>query len=127
MTARYKFLDSFFLACVIFCLSFHAFAHDAKPQYGGVVSEEKDIAYEMVSDEKGLTIHIEDHGNPVPSAGIQGRLVFVGNGMKREIALQPADGNRLVAPGGRWNIGESATAVLKMSSGRHIVLKYVRH
>jgi hypothetical protein len=99
-------------------------AHDEKPQHGGVVQAVKDVAYELVQRGGEFTIYVDDHGNPVPTAGIVGKLVLVRGSQGTEAELRPAGGNRLVATTVRIDAGGSATAVFTMPSGRAVVVRF---
>jgi hypothetical protein len=102
-----------------------ALAHgDVAPQYGGVVQDVSDVAYEIVPDPGGTLLYIEDHGMPVATAGIRGTL-YLWQGPKRlEHVLQPDGVNRLRAAGTRWVKGQKAAATLKMPSGRVVVVQF---
>jgi len=93
-------------------------------RYGGVVESAKDITYELVAAEQGMVIHVEDHGDPVPTAGTVGRLVVTTGSQRAETPIQPAGGNRLLAKGVRVGSGQQATVLLTMPSGRVVVLQY---
>ena len=115
------------LALAGLALALQAFAHgEHLPRYGGVVEVSKDITYELVAGEQGVVIHVEDHGNPVPTAGVTGRLVVVDGSRRSESRLEAAGGNRLLAKDARLGRGQQATAVLSMPSGRAVVLQYPR-
>jgi hypothetical protein len=105
--------------------SSQAIAHgDEQPQYGGVVRSVKEVAYELAPHSRGLMVYVSDHGNPLPTAGITGKLVLV-NGMQRtEVALEPAGGNALLAGGLQLAAGQRAIAVLAMPSGRSVVIQF---
>jgi hypothetical protein len=104
-----------------------AIAHDEKPQYGGVVQAVKDVAYELVQRGDEFTLYVDDHGNPVATAGIVGKLVLVRGSHRTEAELRPAGGNRLVAKSMPADAGLKATAVLTMPSGRAVVVHFPRH
>ena len=99
-------------------------AHDERPQYGGVVRAVRDTAYELVVDEGGVRILVDDHGNPVPVQGVTGQLVVTENGRRTETPLTAAGLNVIVAHGARWLPGQSATAVLSMPSRGSVVVPF---
>lgn len=100
-------------------------AHDEKPEHGGIVQSVKDIAYELAPHEQGLRIYVNDHGNPVPMVGVQGKLVLItSTGNRTERPLTQGGENILVAPGPQLELGQRATAVLKMPSGRSVVVQF---
>jgi hypothetical protein len=106
-------------------LSQQALAHgELKPQYGGVVQSVRDVAYELAPHESGLVLVVEDHGNPVPTAGIVGQLVVLKGSERSEAEFKPIGGNRMLARGAQLGPGQKATAVLTMPSGRPIVIQF---
>jgi hypothetical protein len=40
-------------------------AHDHSPKHGGVVTEAKDMDYELVAKPAAIQLHLRDHGKPV--------------------------------------------------------------
>jgi hypothetical protein len=99
-------------------------AHDETPQYGGVVRAVRDTAYEIVSVERGLLIHVDDHGNPVPVAGVVGKLILSGGAERSEVPLAAAGENLMLAAGARWAAGQKATAVFSMPSRGSVVVAF---
>jgi hypothetical protein len=78
-----------------------AMAHEdhGKSQFGGVVAEGGDYQAELVASSERLTLHISDHGNPVPTAGGAAKLTLLVSGRKSEVILRPAGNNRFEAAG----------------------------
>ena len=106
-------------------LSVQALAHgEVKPQYGGAVQSVKDIDYELAPHPQGLMLYVEDHGNPVPTAGVKGKLVLVNGSQRTEAEFRPAGDNRLLAGGVQRVAGQKATALLTMPSGRAVVIQF---
>jgi hypothetical protein len=73
-------------------------AHDAKPLYGGVVTEVKDINYELVAKADSLTLYIIDHGKPLDVKGASATLALLSAAGKTDVVLQPV-ADRLEAKG----------------------------
>lgn len=79
--------------------AFAGAGHDHGPKYGGVVREVKGLSYELVARPDSLTLHVSDHGKPVPTQGAQAEaVIYAGNG-KTTAKLEPAGENRMVAKG----------------------------
>ena len=97
---------------------------DVFPQYGGVVQDVSDIAYEIVSDPAGTVMYIEDHGMPVMTTGITGTLYLWQGVTRTGHDLAPDGANRMRARGTRWIKGQKAAATLKMPSGRIVVIRF---
>jgi hypothetical protein len=113
-----------FFWVLLWAFAAKAIAHGEEPQHGGVIVSSKEISYELVIEMKGLAIHVADHGNPMPTHGIKGKVVLVKGSLRLEGELKPDGGNRLFASGLRWEPGQTATAVLTMPSGRAVVVQF---
>lgn len=100
------------------------YAHNDEPQHGGVLQVVKDVAYELVSDANGSTIHVTDHGDPVSTAGIVGKLIVLDGTRNREFDLRPKGANQLLAIGAHLTSAARATAQLNMPSGRKVVVQF---
>jgi hypothetical protein len=106
-------------------LGTRALAHgELKPQYGGIVQSVSDVSYELAPNERGLMLIVEDHGNPVPTSRIVGKLVLLKGSQRTEAELKPYGENRMLATGMRLDTGQKATAVLTMPSGRPVVVQF---
>src|SRR5688572_27846430 len=88
-------------------LARQALAHgELLPQYGGVVQSVRDVSYELAPHESGLVLVVEDHGNPVPTAGVAGKLVVLKGSQRSEAELKPIGGNRMLARGAQLGAGQ---------------------
>lgn len=74
-------------------------AHDAKPQYGGVVTVVKDVNYELVAKPDSITLYVNDHGKPVDTKNASASLTLLSAAEKAEVKLAPAGENKLEAKG----------------------------
>lgn len=74
-------------------------AHDAKPQYGGVVSVVKDVNYELVAAPDSITLYVNDHGKPVDTKNGFASLTMLSAAEKSEVKLAPAGENKMEAKG----------------------------
>jgi len=102
-----------------------ALAHgDPKPQYGGIVQSAGDISYELAPNEQGSVLYVDDHGNPVLTAGITGFLAVMSAGRRADYELKPIGENRMLAIGAKLTAGQRATAVLKLPSGQSVVVQF---
>ncbi len=72
-------------------------AHGEQPHHGGVVSEVKDLSFELVSEKGKAAIYILDHGSPVPTENVSGKLTVLNGTEKSELDLQPAGNNKLMS------------------------------
>ena len=93
------------LSAVSLCISGLAFAagghdhgHEHKPLHGGVVSEVKDMDYELVAKPDLIQLHLRDHGKPVDVSKSSAKLTILVGTDKQEVELKPA-GQQLEATG----------------------------
>lgn len=78
-----------------------------KTPHGGQMRAAGELHLELVLDREAsaartstVAVYLTDHGGkPVETKGAQGKVTLLGEGGKREIALQPAEGNRLQGNG----------------------------
>ena len=108
------------LAAVTFSMSGLAFAagghdhgHEHKPLHGGVVSEVKDMDYELVAKPESLQLHLRDHGKPVDVSGASAKLTILVGSEKQEVVLQPV-GNRFEVQGAYQLAGGKAVALVSL-------------
>lgn len=87
---------------------------DTKPRHGGIVEVSGDIKFELVISAAGAEIHIDDHGQTVPTAGSSGKLTVMSGGAKSEAALEPAPGDKLVARDVKLAKGDRVIAVVTL-------------
>ncbi len=70
-----------------------------KPQFGGVVAEAGEAQFEIVSADGKITVHASNHGAPVATDGVSGKLTILAGAEKREVLLKAAGANRLTGEG----------------------------
>ncbi|HRD89563.1 MAG TPA: hypothetical protein PK752_15095 [Accumulibacter sp.] len=87
--------------------------HD-KPRFGGVVAEAGHYQAELVGRSDTLTIHVSEHGTPLPTAGGSARLTLLAGGKKTEVTLLPAGNNRFEAKGSFDIKGAKVVAALNV-------------
>lgn len=76
-----------------------AHVEDTKPLYGGVVTQVKDINYELVAKPENIALYVHDHGKPVDVKGATASVMLLSASDKLEVKLAPAGGNKLEAKG----------------------------
>ena len=86
------------------------FAHGEKPKQGGALQVVGDVAFELVPKGDAAVIYVEDHGKPVSTAGMSGKLTVLNGTEKSEAELKPAGDNRLEAKGVKLVKGSKAVA-----------------
>lgn len=85
-------------------------AHGEKPRHGGVMSEAKDLNFELVAENGKAAVYLLDHGKPVPTANVSGKLTVMNGSEKLEVDLQPAGENKLISK-----------SDLKLSNGAKVI------
>ncbi len=86
-------------------------------KHGGIAKEADDIGYELVVKSDGIELYMEDHGEPLASAGFSGKVTVLAGGAKSEAALKPAGANKLVATGVKVGSGAKVVASLTAADG----------
>jgi hypothetical protein len=101
-----------------------ALAHgDAKPRHGGTVQVANDLVFELVAQPGGAALYIDDHGKPMPLAGVSGRLTVLNGSDKTEADLAPA-GDRLEAKGVKLASGAKVVAALRTAAQKAITVRF---
>lgn len=101
-----------------------ALAHTAKPKHGGVVREAGDLSFELVAKGDGVTIYVDDHGKPLATAGMAGKLTVLNGKETSEAQLTPAGDNRLEAKGVKVEKGARAVAVLTTPQKKTLTVRF---
>jgi hypothetical protein len=102
-----------------------ASAHEAgKPKHGGVVQSASDLAFELVGQPEGAVLYVEDHGKPLSTQGMGGKLTVLNGKDKTEADLHPAGDNRLEAKGVRLGAGAKAVAAVTTPSRKAVTVRF---
>lgn len=88
--------------------------HRHEPKHGGVLTEIKDVDYELVARAEVIRLYLSDHGKSLDLAGASAKLTLLTGSEKSETTLLPA-GDRLEARG-----------AFKIASGTKIVAVVIR-
>ncbi|MGR5415057.1 hypothetical protein ACPV52_20555, partial [Vibrio astriarenae] len=68
----------------------HDHAHDHKPLHGGVVTEVRDVDYELVVQPAAAQLYLRDHGKQVNVSNTKAKLTLLTGSQKQEVQLTPA-------------------------------------
>jgi len=90
---------------------------DPVPQHGGIVKVSKDITFELVLRPQGAEVYLDDHGSPIATANLSGKLTAVKGLSKSEAVLKPAGGNRFDATGIAIESGAKVLASITSADG----------
>jgi hypothetical protein len=110
----------------LFCMSMNlALAHgDAKPQYGGILQVANDLSFELVAQADGATIYLMDHGKPMASKGITGKLTVLQGSNKIEADIKEAGDNTLRVLGVKLGKGDKLVAALSNIGGKSMTVRF---
>jgi hypothetical protein len=84
-------------------------ADDHSPKHGGVVTEVKDMDYELVAKSSVVQLYLRDHGKKVDIAKATAKVTLLTGAEKQEVELKPA-GDKLEATGS-FKVGPGTKAV----------------
>ena len=101
------------LSGYVFPVAGHDHGHEHQSLHGGVVTEVKDMDYELVTKPEVIQLHLRDHGKPVDVANVSAKLTILIGTEKQEIELKPA-GQWLEAKGSFKVDGGKAVALVSL-------------
>ena len=95
------------------------------PKYGGVMND-GETSFEMVIAPRQITFYLSDHGTPIATAGAQGTLTWVRDGVTRQIPLAVAGADSVKAAlTERFQPGDSLLARVTLGSGSIVAGRFV--
>jgi hypothetical protein len=101
------------LASITLTLAGSAFAagdkHDHKPLHGGVVTEVKDMDFELVAKPSAIQLYLRGHGKSPDLSKATAKVTLLNGTEKQEVELKPA-GDKLEATGS-FKVGPGTKAV----------------
>ncbi len=101
-------------------LAFAAGGHEHKPLHGGIVTEVKDMDYELVAKPEQIQLFVRDHGKPANISKGSAKLTLLTGNQKQEINLLP-DGERFLAKG-MFTVSPGTKALAQVSLGGPAVM-----
>jgi hypothetical protein len=113
---------------VLSALGFNAaLAHgDDRPMHGGTMQSAGGLSFELVARDGGAVLYIVDHGEPVPTQGLSGKLTVL-NGAEKSEAEFTVVGNTLVAKAIKLPSGAKAVATLTNAEKQTITVRFSVH
>ncbi len=91
--------------------------------HGGIVKSAHHQEYELIHQDQRVNIYISDHGQPVNTEGMSGKLVIMQNREKSELTLT-AKPQMLTAHPISLQPGAKVIARIKKADGETISLRY---
>lgn len=95
-----------------------------KPKHGGVVQSASDLSFELVTQGDRTLLYVEDHGKPLATQGMSGKLTVLNGAQKSDAELKPAGDNKLEAHGVKLGAGSKAVAALATSASKTITVRF---
>ena len=89
---------TFSMSGLAFAAGGHEHGHAHQRRHGGVVSEVREMDYELVAKPDLIQLHLRDHGKPVDVSKSNAKLTILIGADKQEVELKPA-GQQLEATG----------------------------
>jgi hypothetical protein len=83
---------------IVFAADKHDHGHEDKPLHGGLVTEIKDVDYELIAKPDVLQLYVRDHGKPVDVSKATAKITLLSGSDKQEVELKPS-ADRLEAKG----------------------------
>lgn len=103
-----------------------ASAHNtSKAKSGGVMSTAGDLEFELVASADGALIYVEDHGKPLATSGVSGKLTVLTGSAKSEAEVKSGGENKLVASGVKLTSGAKVVAVVTMAGKKPLTVRFV--
>ena len=120
-----RLLQILLMAALAACLT-PAHAHGgAKAKYGGTLASANDLAFELVATAEGATLYVEDHGKPLATTGMSGKLTVLTGAEKKEAELKPTEANKLAATGIKLASGAKVVATLTDANKKATTVRFV--
>lgn len=101
----------------------HAHGGD-KPKHGGILQSASELVFELVPQADGAVLYVEDHGKPLATQGMSGKLTVLNGAHKSEAELKPAGDNRLEARGVKLDKGAKAVAALTTAAKKAVTVRF---
>jgi hypothetical protein len=102
----------------------NALAHGSlEPMHGGVVKEAHDMVFELVREEKSVSLYVRDHGEAYPTTDLVVNVMVLASKEKSEASFIPSGGNKMVAD---IIINDGAKVLVRVSEGDHhsVTIRY---
>ena len=97
----------------------HDHGHAHKPLHGGIVTEVKDVDYELVAKPDVIQLHLRDHGKPVDVSKVGAKLTLLSGTEKLEVELKPA--GALLEAKGNFKVANAKVVALVSQPGKAAV------
>ncbi len=93
-------------------------------KHGGIVRSASDMGFELVSLPDGAALYLEDHGAPVPTQGLSGKLTVLNGANKSVAELKAAGANKFEAKGVKLQPGAKAVATVTLQNKQTVTVRF---
>ena len=117
-----KFVSMALLVAMVFAPK--ASSHGSvEPKHGGIVQEAHDMVFELVKEEKSVSLYIRDHGEDYPTTGLVASIVMLAGKEKSQASFISFGGNRMVAD---IEISKGSKVLVRVTESDHhpITIRY---
>jgi hypothetical protein len=102
----------------------HEHEHEHKPLHGGIVTEVKNVDYELVAKPEVIHLHLRDHGKPVDVSKVSAKLTLLSGSEKQEVELKPT-GTLLEAKGNFKTVNAKVIALISQPGKAALTVRFV--
>lgn len=103
----------------------HDHGHEHKPLHGGIVSEVRDVDYELVARTDSIQLYVRDHGKPLDVSQATAKLTLLSGSKKQDVELKAA-GDRMEAKGSfKLAAGSKALVLISWPDGKTAAARFV--
>lgn len=102
-----------------------AIAHGPEaPKHNGTVATAGDLGFELAAQGDSVVLYVDDHGRPMSTQGMGGKLTVLNGADKSEAELTAAGDNKLQAKGVKLNPGAKAVAALTLPNKKTMTVRF---
>jgi len=102
----------------------HNHGHDHKSLHGGIITEAKDMDFELVAKAELLQLHLRDHGKPVDISKASAKVTLLSGTEKQEVELKVV-GDKFEAKGS-FKVSAGTKAMVQVTlGGKSTVARFV--
>jgi hypothetical protein len=87
------------------------------PRHGGIIKTTAETSIELVVGPEGAEVYLTEEDEPVPSAGLSGKILVLAGGARTDTPLVPAGANRFAAKGLKIGKGSRVLVQLTLADG----------
>ena len=103
----------------------HDHGHEHKPLHGGIVSEVRDMDYELVARTDSIQLYVRDHGKPLDVSQATAKVTLLSGSEKQDIELK-ATGDKMEAKGVfKLAPGTKALILISLPDGKTATARFV--